>query len=114
MKKRFLYLLLIMVLLVTANATMAAKKKPLIGISVAGTEHDWDINAYNGAISRAKEIGAEVLAFSGEKRAEKQLSDIQTLISRNVDALIVILGFKDVIEPAIKQARDKGIPVVTA
>lgn len=113
MKKRFLYLLLVLVLVVTANTVIAAKKKPLIGISVAGTEHDWDINCYNGAISRAKELGAEVLAFSGEKRAEKQLSDIQTLISRKVDALIVILGFKDVIEPAIKQARDRGIPVVT-
>ncbi|RLC36273.1 MAG: sugar ABC transporter substrate-binding protein [Candidatus Nealsonbacteria bacterium] len=114
MKKYFVVLVSLLILLMFSNLIAMAEGKPLIGISVVGTEHNWDINAYNGAISKAKELGAEVISFSGEKRAEKQLSDIQTLISRNVDALIVILGYGKVIEPAIKQAREKGIPVVTA
>lgn len=86
----------------------------LIGISVIGTEHNWDINAYNGAIARAKELGAEVLAFDGERRNEKQLSDINTLISRKPDAIAVILGVKDSLIPALQEARDQDIPVVTA
>lgn len=86
----------------------------LVGISVIGTEHNWDINAYNGAIARAKELGAEVLAFDGERRNEKQLSDINTLVSRKPDVIAVILGVKDSLSPALQEARSQGIPVVTA
>jgi ribose transport system substrate-binding protein len=89
-------------------------QKPVVGISVIGTEHDWDIQAYNGAIAKAKELGAEVIAFDGERRPEKMLNDVKTLISRNVDVLIVILGYREVIEPELKIAREKGIKVVTA
>jgi len=103
----------VFVVLVCFSALLFSEK-PLIGISVVGTEHDWDIQAYNGAISKAKELGAEVLAFDGERRPEKQLNDIKTLISRNVDALIVILGYRDVLEPELQAAREKGIKVVTA
>lgn len=86
----------------------------LIGLSVIGTEHSWDINAYNGAMARAKELGAEVLAFDGERRNEKQLSDVNTLISRKPDVIAVILGVKDSLVPALEEARAQGIPVVTA
>jgi len=103
----------VFVVLVCFSALLFSEK-PLIGISVVGTEHDWDIQAYNGAISKAKELGAEVIAFDGERRPEKQLNDIKTLISRNVDALIVILGEREVLEPELKNAREKGIKVVTA
>lgn len=102
------------ILIVVSLTVFIFAEAPVIGISVIGTEHDWDINAYNGAVAKAKELGAEVIAFDGERRPEKQLNDVKTLISKNVDALIVILGYTDVIEPELKIAREKGIVVVTA
>lgn len=105
--------LLVFAVVLMLSAVMFANA-PLIGISVIGTEHDWDIQAYNGAIAKAKELGAEVIAFDGERRPEKMLNDVKTLISRDVDVLIVILGYRDVIEPELKIAREKGIKVVTA
>ncbi|HOP25395.1 MAG TPA: substrate-binding domain-containing protein [Defluviitoga sp.] len=103
----------LMVALLCLSALLFSTK-PLIGISVVGTEHDWDIQAFNGAKAKAKELGADVIAFDGERRPEKQLNDIKTLISRNVDAIIVILGYREVIEPELKVAREKGIKIVTA
>lgn len=110
-----------LLLLVGAVALLAAfqvasggEKKPLIGISIIGAEHNWDINAFQGAQDKAKELGADVLAFDGERRIEKQLSDVKTLISRKVDAIVVILGDEKSLTPALKEARDAGIPVVTA
>lgn len=105
--------LLVIAVVLMLSAVLFANA-PLIGISVIGTEHDWDIQAYNGAIAKAKELGAEVIAFDGERRPEKMLNDVKTLISRDVDVLIVILGYRDVIEPELKIAREKGIKVVTA
>ncbi len=98
-------------LLVTVQA---GEKKPLIGISIIGAEHNWDINAFQGAQDKAKELGADVLAFDGERRIEKQLSDVKALISRKVDAIVVILGDEKSLTPALKEARETGIPVVTA
>jgi len=89
-------------------------RKPVIGVSVIGTEHNWDINAYNGFIDRAKEMGIEVLGFDGERKPEKQMADVKTLISRKVDVIAVILGQTQSLSPVLKEARDAGIPVVTA
>jgi len=86
----------------------------VIGISVIGAEHNWDINAYNGAQDRAKELGMKVLAFDGERRPEKQIADVKSLIARKVDVIAVILGDVESLSPVLKEARDAGIPVVTA
>jgi len=112
--KNYLIFTLVVIFLMTGFTVGGFAKQPIIGLSAVGVEHNWDINAYNGVISRAKELGVDLLSFDGERRPEKQLSDIRTLISRKVDCIIVILGQRDVIEPAIKEAREKGIPVVTA
>ena len=85
-----------------------------IGLSIIGTEHNWDINAYNGAKDRAKELGCKVLAFDGERRPDKQLSDVKTLINDKVDVIAVILGDTQSLVPVLKEAKEAGIPVVTA
>jgi ribose transport system substrate-binding protein len=90
------------------------EKKPRLGLSIIGTEHSWDINAYNGAKQKAQELGFEVLAYDGERRQEKQLADVKALIAAKVDIIAVILGDAPSLAPALKEARDKGILVVTA
>ena len=90
------------------------EKKPRLGLSVIGTEHGWDINAYNGAKQKAQELGFEVLAYDGERRQEKQLADVRALIAAKVDVIAVILGDAPSLTPALKEARDRGILVVTA
>ena len=66
-----------------------SSEKPLIGISVAGTELMGDINCYNGAISMARNWEPSS-AFSGEKERKtvERHSDVDP---RKVDVLIVIL-----------------------
>ena len=101
----------------TLSASGTAESGPddiVIGISVIGAEHNWDINAYNGAQDRAKELGMKVLAFDGERRPEKQIADVKSLIARKVDVIAVILGDVESLSPVLKEARDAGIPVVTA
>lgn len=113
MRKTCALVCLLSCLLLGVSA-LAGEKKPLIGISIIGAEHNWDINAFTGAQDKARELGADVLAFDGERRIEKQLSDVKTLITRKVDAIVVILGDEKSLVPALKEARDAGIPVVTA
>lgn len=118
MKSKTLLMVAVLMVLTFGVAFAAGQgedgDQPTIGISVIGTEHAWDINAYNGARDRAEELGVDVLAFDGERRVDKQLSDVNTLISSQVDAIVVILGDSQSLTPALADAREQGIPVVTA
>ena len=100
--------------LAAQGASDSGDAELVIGISVIGAEHNWDINAYNGAQDMAKELGMKVLAFDGERRPEKQIADVKSLIARKVDVIAVILGDIESLSPVLKEARDAGIPVVTA
>lgn len=105
-----------LVFAVSANGGQeeAGSESVTIGVSVIGTEHDFDINAYNGVQDRAKELGMEVLAFDGERRPEKQVADVKSLIAAKVDVIAVILGDLESLSPILKEAGEAGIPVVTA
>ncbi len=90
----------------------AQQKKYTIGISWSNFQEErW----------RTDEAAmAQVFAFSGatsvstdaQASSEKQLNDIDTLISKKVDALIILAMDKDAIMPAIAKAKAAKIPVV--
>lgn len=93
-----------------SSAALAEGKK--IGVSWAQFQEErWKIDesAMKAAIEAA---GNEYISADAQSSAEKQLSDIDALISQGVDALIVNAWDKDAIGPAIEKAAAEGIPVV--
>jgi D-xylose transport system substrate-binding protein len=92
------------------SAAFAEGKK--IGVSWAQFQEErWKIDeaAMKAAIEAA---GNEYVSADAQASAEKQLSDIDALISQGVDALIINAWDKDAIGPAIEKAAAEGIPVV--
>lgn len=59
-----------------------------------------------------EELGAEYVSADAQSSPEKQLSDIESLLTRGVDALIVLAQDNEAILPAISRAVQEGIPVV--
>lgn len=102
-----------LILVAALTVPGSAATRPVIGISVVGTEHHWDITAFNSAVQRVKELGGEVIALDGERKAEKQRADIETLVARRPDAIIVILGVFDSLKPALEKVHEAGIPLIT-
>ena len=93
-----------------SSAALAEGKK--IGVSWAQFQEErWKIDeaAMKAAIEAA---GDEYISADAQSSAEKQLSDIDALISQGVDALIINAWDKDAIGPAIDKAAAEGIPVV--
>ncbi|HLS07850.1 D-xylose ABC transporter substrate-binding protein [Lentibacillus sp.] len=83
-----------------------------IGLSVADLtlerwQHDRDI-----FMDKAEELGAEVLVQSADGEDEKQLSQIQNMLSQDIDVLVIIANNSDALSPVVKQAKEEGIPVV--
>ena len=84
-----------------------------IGITVIGTEHYWDLKAYQGQIDEVKRLGGTPIALDAGRSDSRQIGQIQTLIAQKPDAIIEQLGNAPVLQPWFKKIRDAGIPLFT-
>ena len=123
MKKKFVRLILIAVLLLTVILVFSLdeeneKKESVIddkiqiGMSfdtfvVERWQRDRDI-----FVSTAKELGAEVNVQNANGDIEEQKKHIDYFIDKGVDAIVVICIDSDGLRDKVKKARDAGIVVV--
>ena len=95
-----------------APADLSLKGKT-IGITAIGTDHYWDLKAYQGAIDEVKRLGGTPVALDAGRKDAQQVAQIQTLIAQKPDAIIEQLGNLDVLNPWLKKIKDAGIPLFT-
>ena len=96
-------------LAVSASVSMAQIK---VGVSWNNFQEErWktDEAAIVGALDAA---GAEYVSTDAQSSAEKQLTDIESLIAQGANALIVLAQDSDAVQPAVQRALDEGIPVI--
>src|SRR5271170_7002636 len=94
----------------TSFAAMA--KDIIVGVSWSNFQEErWktDEAAIKGALA-AK--GAKYISADAQASATKQLADVESLISKGANVLIILAMDADAILPAIKKAGDEGIPVI--
>lgn len=92
----------------------SSEKKPVIGFSIATDTfilERWnkDIKIFSGA---ACELGAEVIVQLSAGGTKEQISQINFLLDRKIDVLVVIAHDTDMLSGVVKKARDSGIPVI--
>ena len=93
-------------------ALCAAASAQTIGVSWSNFQEErWKTDE---AAIKAKlaELGGKYLSADAQSSPEKQLSDIDALITRGVDALIILAQDNEAILPAVTRAAQEGIPVV--
>ncbi|MEE9609105.1 MAG: substrate-binding domain-containing protein [Myxococcota bacterium] len=74
-------------------------------------EERWraDEAALRTALAR---LGAGYLSADAQSSAEKQVSDIESLVARGADALLVVAHDAEALRPVLSQALAEGIPVI--
>ncbi len=92
-----------------ANLSLAGKT---IGVAVVGTQHFWDREAFQGAISKVEELGGTVLPTDGGRDNQVHADNHDVFLTNKVDAVISILG-DAAVEPKFQALMDAGIPVFT-
>ena len=93
-----------------STAAMAEGKK--IGVSWASFQEErWKIDEA-AMVAAIEAAGNTYVSADAQSSSEKQLSDVDALISQGVNALIINAWDKDAIGPAIEKAAAEGIPVV--
>ncbi|CAO3408434.1 D-xylose ABC transporter, substrate-binding protein XylF [Azospirillum largimobile] len=105
-----LFLTLAAVTTMTSTAALAAGTT--VGVSWSNFQEErWktDEAAIKAVIEKA---GGKYLSADAQSSPAKQLSDIESLISRGAQALIILAQDGDAIRPAVEKAAAEGIPVV--
>lgn len=96
----------------SANAEDLSLAGKRIGIAVVGTQHFWDREAFNGAVSTVEKLGGEAVPVDGGRDNQVHADNHDILLTNKVDAVISILG-DAAVEPKFKALTEAGIPVFT-
>lgn len=119
-RKAFIVLamLMIVILAISACATSDKKvdgKKWDIGFSIQGTNNDWAAASYAhfkyGLEKYADEVGNIYFAECGYD-PQKQLADIEDLLTKNIDALLVQPVSETALASVIEKAHGQGVKVI--
>lgn len=95
------------------DSDVPSLKGKRIGITAVGTDHYWDLKAYQGAIDEVKRLGGTPIALDAGRNDNRQIAQIQTLIAQKPDAIVEQLGTASVLEPWLQKIRQAGIPLFT-
>ena len=114
MKGRRLAAVVVTLLFVfTSLSLVSAQQKTItVGVSWANFQEErWKIDeaAIKAALAKA---GARYVSADAQSSNEKQISDVEGLIARGVNALIILAWDKDAVLPAVNKAKAEKIPVI--
>jgi TMAO reductase system protein TorT len=97
-----------------AIATSAAAQQKTIGFAAPNLAASFWISGSYGIDDEAKKLGVAVVKVNagGDGNVSQQISQIQDLIQRKVDAIIVGATNGEAVKAVVEQAIARGIPVV--
>jgi ribose transport system substrate-binding protein len=108
-----------MVACTTQTATPAqqqeqtTEKKVVIGFSQVTLDSPFYVELMKAAQAEAEKNGAELVYLDAQNNIEKQIKDIQDLITRGVDVMILNAVNPESIAPAVEALNKANIPIVT-
>jgi D-xylose transport system substrate-binding protein len=95
-----------------STESVRARARPLIGLSMDTLKEERWQGDRDVFVTRAKELRADVLVQSANSDDTRQISDVQALISRRVDVLVIVPHNGGAMAKAVNLAHEAGIPVV--
>jgi len=95
-----------------ALTSLATAKDLTVGVSWSNFQEErWKTD--EAAIRKALEAhGAKYISADAQASPSKQLADVESLISKGANVLIILAMDSEAILPAVKKASDEGIPVI--
>jgi ribose transport system substrate-binding protein len=89
-----------------------AQDRPQIGLSTINLQALFFNQINDGAIDAANEFGADVQVVDSNNDPDRQVRAIESFVTQQKDAIIVVAIDVNGIVPALQAARDAGIPVI--
>jgi len=83
-----------------------------VGLSVSTLNNPFFVNLRDGAQEAADELGIELLVTDAQDSVSTQISDIEDLVQRDVDVLIINPTDSAAVVPVVMAANGSSIPVI--
>jgi D-xylose transport system substrate-binding protein len=90
----------------------AIAKTLIVGVSWSNFQEERWKTDESSMKAQLEKLGAKYISADAQADSTKQISDVENLIARGCDALIILAYDSDAISPAISKAKAEGIPVV--
>lgn len=97
---------------VDTSKYLSTKQSFTIGFADVGLVNSWHVQALGAAQILADEMGVKLIVVESDGDATKQISDIEDLLARGVDALVIQPNSPQAMAPVIERAYASGIPVI--
>lgn len=87
--------------------------KKIVGFSVSTLNNPFFVTLTESAKEKAKELNLDLIVVNAGDDTAKQTNDIEDLISKNIDVLVVNPVDSDAVSSAVSEAVDKGIKTIS-
>lgn len=84
----------------------------VIGFSNASVSNSWRVKMRDMLMEEADTLGVTIVETDANDDANTQISNIESLLQRDIDAIIITPCVEDAVNPAIEEAYASGIPVI--
>ena len=101
------------VLALSSGSVFADAKNPKIGFSIDDLRVERWTRDRDFFVEAAKKMGGTVYVQSADANEQRQISQIENLISRGVDVLVIVPFNATVLTNTIKEAKKAGIKVLS-
>ena len=91
----------------------AQRERPLIGLSLDTLKEERWQGDRDQFTARVSELGADVLCLSASGDDAQQIRDVEGLISRQVDVMVIVPHDGQAMAKAVKLCQKAGIPVIS-
>lgn len=96
-----------------AAPAAAATEDMTVGLSLSTLNNPFFVTLRDGAEAAATAAGVELVVVDAQDDPAQEATNIEDLIQRGVDALLINPTDADAIVPSIQKANEAGIPVFT-
>ncbi|WP_300712017.1 substrate-binding domain-containing protein [uncultured Brachyspira sp.] len=113
MKKIITIILLFSIFIFSCSKSTSNSNSINIGLSVSTLNNPFFVALSQGAKDKAKELNVNLIIVNASDDTAKQASDIEDLISKNVQVIIVNPVDSDAAAPAAEDAIAANIPIIS-
>lgn len=111
--KKTLIITLLSILILSCKSGESQDNKITVGLSVSTLNNPFFVSLSDGAKQKAKELNINLSVVNASDDTAKQTSDIEDLISKSVQVIIVNPVDSDAVAPAVLDAINANIPVIS-
>lgn len=91
---------------------LAKVRGKTLGYTQSLSTIEWMVTQREQVEETCKKYGVKLVYYDGQNQAAKQVRDIEDLVTKKVDIILIATWFAEAITPAVREINRAGIPIV--